>query len=614
VLRTLLARLKLTKVAGEAPMLVGAVVLAAAFGPAAAIALADGGSGGLSGLTPAATSPALTTTTPCSGSIKTTATTTGPTATTTVATTTTVGGYSDDVETITMPAATIDYFTLGFEGSTTSDIDPTAGPDAVEAALIAAVPPLQGNVTVTGTGTPGQSYTVTFDGALAGQTQPAFTALGYSSGNSTAVDDPTVDNTAPVSETQTVPTTTTETIPGTTTVKVTPACPPAPAPSTIPVPKGNPFNGRAMWIWELPSSNGGNVASIVAQAKKYGIKAVYIKSSDGTGSWSQFSKSLVTELHEAGLNVCAWQYVYGAHPVTEANLGAKAVKDGANCLIIDAESEYQGRYPAAQTYITQLRKLIGKNFPVGLAGFPYVDYHLSFPYSVFLGPNGAQYNLPQMYWADIGTTVSNVFAVTYEYNEIYRRPIFPLGQLWGKLSASSIEQFNMLANEYGATGVSWWDWQSASAAYFNDMTKTSPLLVSFVAKTPASVFRGNKGDLVIWAQEHLYSAGQKVAVDGQFGPQTQKAVKAFQAKHGLSPTGVVTGATWDALDRYTPVSVKWTRAKGVTKATIARKGKLAGHGAAEALVEPMPSWMHQVKSRDELHGEPGAGKPRKARF
>ena len=57
---------------------------------------------------------------------------------------------------------------------------------------------------------------------------------------------------------------------------------------------------------------------------------------------------------------------------------------------------------------------------------------------MFLGPNGAQYNLPQMYWADIGTTVPSVYSHTYEYNEIYRRPIFPLGQLWiGRLSAAA---------------------------------------------------------------------------------------------------------------------------------------------------------------------------------
>ena len=38
------------------------------------------------------------------------------------------------------------------------------------------------------------------------------------------------------------------------------------------------------------------------------------------------------------------------------------------------------------TYIRRLRDLIGPRFPVALAGFPYVDFHPSFPYSV-LRPN-----------------------------------------------------------------------------------------------------------------------------------------------------------------------------------------------------------------------------------
>ena len=53
---------------------------------------------------------------------------------------------------------------------------------------------------------------------------------------------------------------------------------------------------------------------------------------------------------------------------------------------------------------------------MALAGFPYVDYHPGFPYSVFLGPGGAQYNAPQMYWVDIGTSVNTVYAHTYAYN------------------------------------------------------------------------------------------------------------------------------------------------------------------------------------------------------
>ena len=422
----------------------------------------------------------------------------------------------------------------------------------------------------------------------------------------------TTTTTTPV--TTTVPTTETLTTPGTTTVRLTPACTTAaPPPSTISVPTTNPFRGRAMWIWELSQSNGGNVAAIIARAKRYGLGAVYIKSSDGSGFWSQFSSRLVTALHEAGLKVCAWQYVYGASPVAEANVGARAVRDGADCLVIDAESQYQGRYAAADTYITRLRQLIGNRFPVGLAGFPYVDYHLSFPYSVFLGPGGAQYNLPQMYWSDIGTTVSMVYAHTYEYNEIYRRPIFPLGQLWGRLSASSIEQFNTLAKAYGATGVSWWDWQSSPLSYWTDMTRNAPLLVSYIQRTPGSTYRGNRGDLVIWAQEHLYAAGYKLAIDGAFGAQTQRAVRAFQTKHRIQASGIITGATWDALDRYTPVSVRWTQKKGVTKAVIARGGKVAGHSRSGTLVEQVPAWTHEIRSRNELHGHPGEGRPSSAR-
>ena len=63
----------------------------------------------------------------------------------------------------------------------------------------------------------------------------------------------------------------------------------------------------------------------------------------------------MSTLHAHGLRVCAWQYVYGNHPITEAYVGAAAVKAGANCLVIDAESEYEGKYVSAQAYITRLR-------------------------------------------------------------------------------------------------------------------------------------------------------------------------------------------------------------------------------------------------------------------
>src|SRR5439155_2228943 len=135
------------------------------------------------------------------------------------------------------------------------------------------------------------------------------------------------------------------------------------------------------------------------------VRTVFIKSGDGTHRWGQFNARLVSALRAAGLHVCGWQYVYGTRPIAEANVAASARAAGAECFVIDAESEYQGRYVAAGQYMRRLRALVGQGFPIGLAPFPYVDYHPSFPYSVFLAPGAAQYDQPQMYWFTIGTSV-----------------------------------------------------------------------------------------------------------------------------------------------------------------------------------------------------------------
>ena len=195
-----------------------------------------------------------------------------------------------------------------------------------------------------------------------------------------------------------------------------------PAPITVdavqPAPGNSAFDGEGMWIWYLSASDGDNLAAIAAQAKQAGISTLFIKSGDGTNFWSQFSPTLVQALHALGLRVCGWQYVYGADPAGEAAVGAQAVADGADCLVIDA-----GNYYGAQTYLNALRAAIGPSYPLGFTSFPYVNYHESEPYSVFLGPNGAQFNLPQIYWKDIGTSPDAAYTQTYLENRIYGRPI-----------------------------------------------------------------------------------------------------------------------------------------------------------------------------------------------
>jgi hypothetical protein len=347
-------------------------------------------------------------------------------------------------------------------------------------------------------------------------------------------------------------------------LRITVKRPPAPKLTPSPVP-GNPaaaaaFGGTGMWIWEMPSSSGGDPVAIGRAAVAAGVRTVYVKSGDGTGNWSQFSAATVAALKAQGLHVCAWQYIYGQQPLAEAQVGITSAQLGAECLVIDAEGEFEGKYAQAQQYIQALRQGVGPSYPVSLASFPYVDYHPSFPFSVFLGPGGAQFNQPQMYWQEIGTTPDSVFAHTWPLNRVYGAAIYPLGQLYNNPPAADIARFRSLASAYGGGGVSWWDWQetsttgwSAIGAPLTQFTDAQPV----TATSWPTLAQGAKGDLVVWAQEHLAGAGQTIAIDGSYGPATAAAVSAFQQAHGLTVSGTLEATTWPTLLAVTPSIPNW---------------------------------------------------------
>ena len=327
-------------------------------------------------------------------------------------------------------------------------------------------------------------------------------------------------------------------------------------------PTGTAFDGLGMWIWYISKSSGGDLNAIASQAHQAGVRTLFIKSSDGsTNYWSQFSAATVAALKAQGLHVCAWQYVYGTHPAAEAQLGAQAVSDGAECLVIDAEAEYEGHYGAAQTYIKALRAAVGANFPLGLASFPYVDYHPQEPYSVFLGPGGAQFNAPQMYWKDIGTTVDHVYSHTYTFNRIYGRAIAPLGQTYGGTPPADIYSFRQYAPAYGAAGVSFWDWQETTSGGWQALSQPlTPASGVSVATDYPLLSLNAKGDPVLWMQEHLATAEPSTPTSGIFDATTQSALTSFQTAHGLPPSGQTDSATWQALLALAPTPVDWTAA------------------------------------------------------
>ncbi len=330
---------------------------------------------------------------------------------------------------------------------------------------------------------------------------------------------------------------------------------PAPARGVLP----QQFSGSGMWIWDLPKSEGGNIAAIVAKAHQYGISTVFVKSADGATDYNaQFTPDLVAVMHANGLRACAWQYVYGADPLGEANAAANAVRAGADCFVIDAETQYEGRYAAAQQYVNALRAQIGPAYPLGLTSFPYVDYHPRLPYSVFLGPNGAQANLPQVYWKDIGDTVDAASAHTLAHNRIYGTAIAPLGQSYDNAAPADISRFRSIWAGYGAGGVSWWSWQATPDPAWAALGPAGVSPIPFVDPGWPALSKGNKGDEVVWLQEHLASYDPTVTVTSTFDAATDAAIRRLQTERGFEVTGTTDPQTWAAVLAFALQPVDWT--------------------------------------------------------
>lgn len=366
----------------------------------------------------------------------------------------------------------------------------------------------------------------------------------------------------------------------------------------------SPFARQGMWIWYVDQSQGGSVPAIIATARRHGIGTVYIKAGDGTTRWDQFDRSLVEELHRGGLEVCAWQFVYGDAPVAEARVGAAAVAAGADCLVIDAEAQYEGKYAAAVLYLDTLRATVGANYPLSLAGFPYVDYHPAFPYSVFLGPGGATVDQPQMYWKAIGTSVRRVFEHTYLYNRLWGRPIFPIGQTYEAPGRGPLRLFRRYSASYGAV-PSWWDWQETTVPEWGALgarvgARKLPGISPEVEYPLLKI--GARGDLVVWAQERLITAGEELEVDGIFDRTMRRAVRAFQEAHGLPADGRLGSETWAKLVDYTPFKVEWGASASTADSLIRGAPGWTGQGRAGVARKPLSADL--PPKRDELSPSP----------
>lgn len=73
----------------------------------------------------------------------------------------------------------------------------------------------------------------------------------------------------------------------------------------------------------------------------------------------------------------------------------------------------------------------------------------------------------------------------------------------------------------------------------------------FLSSTP-TLRQGSRGATVSQLQQKLKAKGFNVTVDGDFGPKTTAAVRAFQQSRGLGADGVVGPNTWAKVNAANP--------------------------------------------------------------
>ena len=352
---------------------------------------------------------------------------------------------------------------------------------------------------------------------------------------------------------------------------------------------GTAFDGSGMWIWYVSKSSGGSVPAIVAQAQQYGVEdrlREELGRHELVGAVQPDPDRAAEGGRPARLRLAVRLREEPGHRGRARRPGP--LRPAPTAWRSTPRAQYEGLYAQAQTYIQDLRAAVGPNFPVSLASFPYIDYHPALPL-LRLPRAGRRPVQPAAGLLEGDRHEPRHRAgPPYQWNTVYGRPIVPLGQLYNGPSAKDVQRFRALAAGYGASGVSWWSWQSASQTGWTAIAPPDPVPAAVLPLGYPLLKSGSKGDVVVWAQEHLITAGAQISATGKYDTPTAQSVSAFQAAHGLPVNGTVDQATWTELLKLAPAPVSWA-----SKARAASAGRRNG-----------PSSAHLRARRDEIPPRP----------
>jgi hypothetical protein len=230
------------------------------------------------------------------------------------------------------------------------------------------------------------------------------------------------------------------------------------------------LQGKGFFTFILPECEGGNPVEIVSTAKVAGLSHVLVKIADGVNPFGitpsiDYTTPVVRALHEAGIAVWGWHYVYGDNPLAEAAIAISRVQaldlDG---YVVDAEDEYKkpGKEAAARQFMEKLRAAL--DIPIALSSYRFPNYHPELPWSAFL--EKCDLHMPQMYWEQAHNAGWQLRESKRQCDALPNaRPYIPTGAaygtppVWDPTPADAIDFLNT-AKSLGLPAVNFFDWGS----------------------------------------------------------------------------------------------------------------------------------------------------------
>lgn len=232
-----------------------------------------------------------------------------------------------------------------------------------------------------------------------------------------------------------------------------------------------PVAGKWVWVWNWRQCDGGDPDVVVGRLRDAGCAGAIVKAWDG-GHWFDQGlpwREIARALKARGLAAGGWGYCYGRNPRAEAQRAVETAQYGeADFLVLDVESEFEGRPEAAEELCRRLREGLGPEYPLYFSSFAIARYHSSFPFEIFRAHcTGAA---PQVYWNAFLWPMAEALAATYEdYAGLGIPPerVFPAGGLYeegnvGYPQPADVRGFVARAAARGSPGVSFWSYEHMS--------------------------------------------------------------------------------------------------------------------------------------------------------